>query len=110
MKFSFWRVQEFGGKVGDLNFGSVAKDEGMFQDILQLAYVSWKVKAHEKGDNIWMNPKDPLAVFEVQTVDEMIHEKRDVISPFPERGEGDSHHVQPVVQVLPEGSQLHHLA
>ena len=85
-----------------LNERPPAQDEGVLDDVFQLAHVSGEVVRHEAGERLVRDTADRLPLEPVEAGDEVIHEERDVFLPFAQRRELQPHDVHAVVQILAE--------
>ena len=94
-----------------LQFQRVAVTEihGVFQHIVELPDVSGPVIALEELHDLTGDGLDLLGHLLVQPLQLIVRKQRDVLRPLAEGGDVDIHHVQPVVEVLPELPVLHHL-
>jgi len=70
-------------------------------DVLQLPDVTREGVAHEQLQGVGGDPLDLLAELPGVFLDEVLHEKRDVLPALAQRGDVDRDHVEPEVQILP---------
>src|SRR5262252_5587105 len=87
----------------------VATHHRPLDDIAQLADVAGPRVVAEAHHGRLVDPLDLPSVLLVELGDEGLYEERDVLGPLAQRRERDGQHVDPVVQVLPEGLVAHGL-
>src|SRR5712691_4955112 len=95
------------GKMVAVDDTAVADQHRPLDAVLQLADVPGPVVAHEHVDGGRGDAADVLPVGGRVLLDEMVGEEKDVGPPLAQRRQEDAEHVEPVVQVLPEGALLH---
>ena len=85
---------------------AVAKDQNAFHDVTQLPHVARPDHRLEKRARIICQTAKRKPLRAVQNADEMFGQKRDILAPFLEAGHMDRHHVQAMVEFLPELPRL----
>src|SRR5258708_32312113 len=79
-------------------------DDGPLDDILQLADVARPRIRQEQIQRFFADSADALACFPRETRDVVLNQQRDVLFSFPQRGNLNGEHVEPVKQIPPEGA------
>ena len=92
--------------MAELEAIPVAQDEGVLDDVLELAHVAGEVVRHQEAEDLGVNAGDVLPLEAVEPGDEVLDEQRDVLAPLAQRRDLDLHDVDAVVEVVPEGALL----
>src|SRR5215831_5639087 len=87
----------------------VATHHRPLDDVAQLTDVAGPRMVAEAHHGRLVDPLDLPSVLLVELCDEGLHEERDVLGPLAQRRERDGEHVDPIVQILPEGLVTHSL-
>src|SRR5574337_993351 len=89
-------------QVGRRDEVALAGDDGALDGVPQLPDVPRPRMPQEDLLSRLTHGPDLLVVLAVEFLDESLDQQRDVLSPLPERGEGDHEDVQSIVEVFPE--------
>src|SRR5215467_551336 len=87
----------------------VAAHHRPLDDVAELADVAGPRVIAEAHQGRRVHPLDLPSVLLVELGDEGLHEERDVLGPLAQRRERDGQHIDPIVQILPEGLVTHSL-
>ena len=96
---------EIGGEVFFVYAGSLAKDEGVFDDIFQFPDVTRIGIVHKDIHNLFGDACDLFPNLFIELFDEVFNEEGDVRPALFETGQLYLHHIEPVEQVIPEVAQ-----
>jgi len=81
---------------------ALLEDDRALDDVLQFAHISRITVMHQHLERLFREPRDLLAGTENVFFQKIRAERQDVVPSIAERGDGDLHDVQPVIQVLLE--------
>ena len=98
---------QFSREVVQFDKTAAAEDEGLLDDVLQLADVAGVAPVHQAGHHLVGDPRDLLALEAVEAVDQVIDQQGDILAAFPQGRQFQVHHADAIVQVLAEGSAPH---
>ena len=83
---------------------SQAHDHGPFYDILQLTNIAGPVVSHQPIDRLAADAFDPFSNPGRKLVHEKVDQQGNVIQPFAKRRQRQRKHIEPIIQILAEGS------
>lgn len=97
------------GKVIHCEVWPRGHDEGVFDDVLEFSDVAWEVVVEEELHKVRAGSSDVLFVEMIEALKEVVDEERDVHSAISQRGKGQLHDVDSIVEILAELSGNQHL-
>src|SRR5260221_127814 len=91
-----------GGQVGQGDHFPFAQEHRAFEHVLQLADVALPRMVLQDVERFLVDAQEFRRQLQIQRADEVLHQERDVLPPFPEGRQGDVDHVQAVEKIFPE--------
>ena len=83
-----------------------AQDQRSLQRILEFAHVARPVIVHQTSQRLRRQRFNPHVAFAAGLGHEIICQQRYIFSPLAQRWHGETHHVEPVIQVVAERTRL----
>ena len=94
-------------KVVDLDGVPTRPDKRKLDRTFEFPHVSWPIVGDDVPERLLGQPQDVPIELRVEGLDEMIHQKRDVLPAFPQGRELDRNDIQAIEEVFPKPTLFH---
>src|SRR5262249_53871077 len=89
-------------KILELQCASPSEHHGSFDDVLELAHVARPRVARQLIERFSRDPHPRFVVLRAIEIQEVLYEKRDIVTPFGKPGAANGNHMQSIEKVFPK--------